>query len=1774
MKNNIFLTFISFTIVLLNIYQAGYSQLLMDENFSYPANDLITAHGWTAHSGAGSQPITVNDGGLNFTGYISSGIGNAALADNTGEDDHRLFTTQTSGVVYTAFMVNVVNTAAGYFFHLGGETIGTTYRGRVYMDATNHFGLSVGSNTGTFSASTYTPGVTYLLVLKYEIVGGGNNDIASLFVFDSAIPASEPAVPAVGPLTDAGISDIDPGCVAIRQFSSSQNLIIDGIRVGLSWGDVLPASVVPPTIQAQNITFSGVTPTAMTASWTIGNGVKRVTVINTTNSFTNPANGTDPVANPVYGGTGEQVIFNGNGNSVAVSGLTGSTTYWFRVYEYNGAGSSTVYLTTTATLNPNSQATQTILTAPVVTLATVSTIGNISAILGGTVSSNGGAAITERGTVWKTSPGVTITDNKLAEGGTATGIFSHLRGSLLPQTQIYFKAYATNSIGTSLTGEASFFTLSNEPGSHVPGFTALTAGNTSIYLSWSAPATGADGYIIIQRPGASQPSGIPVDGTGYTEGSLLGDGAVAALVTPGSALDRTVTGLSPGTQYSFTIFPFSWDGVHDETYNYYTSPVIPSANATTLGSVSVTYTWQGADNGNWTTPGNWNPARTTPATGDILQFNGGGTKTITGVPSQTIARLIMANNTTINLQSASAVTLTIAGAAGADLDIPAGCTLNLNAINAINIFIGVTATGSIGGNMKLSSTASTAHRIIAADPGAIIFNSGAVFIAGTFFSGNAFGTSSLGSVIFSGGSTYLQQAGSNPFGAGQPNSVVVFETGSLFKVMANLTPSFSGRTYADFEMDATGVTVSPSGSSPVSIDNMTITNGTLNFNMTGPASGLHQIKGNIMVQPGAFLNFSPATAATVTVSGSTVQTITVNGTLTTNTNLTLELANSAGLNLNTQITLSGDLKLTSGLLTLGSSDLVMDATSTIAGTPSSLAMIVATGTGMLQKRFVPGFTGSFLFPVGDNTGLPEYSPVTLNFSAGTFGAGNYAGVNLANAKYPGDPNTSSYLNRYWNVSSSAITSFNCAAMFQYLPADVAGNETQMFSMQVDPTPFTDFGFVNNTLHQINATGLTGFGTFTGSQPGPAVQTTPATLIDATTATLNGNVTANFNVSTISFEYGLTTAYGTVVPGNPASVTGGGTNAALANISGLAPNTTYHFRINGTNIQGTTNGNDLSFTTTCPAPSPAGNISGPVNVCKNGTGYVYTVPAIVNATSYSWTLPTGAMITSGVNTNSITVSFSGLAVSGNITVYGSSVCGQGTTSPPFAITVVPRPAPTITGPANACINSSGNVYSTESGMTGYNWVVSGGGIVTGGSATNSIMVNWVTAGPQTVTVNYTNSIGCDAAVPTSFAVNVINLPVPTISGPNVVCANAANIVYTTEAGMSNYNWAVSIGGTIISGAGTNAITVSWPYAGSRTVSVTYTNPTGCVATTPTIYNVTINPAAVPTIGSSNNPCINSANNQYITNSGMLNYQWDVSGGGTIVSGQGTNTLNVTWNAIGAQWVSVSFTNSYGCTTVTPAVYSLFVNPMPNAAGPVTGTAAVCAGNNGIPYSCDEILNATAYNWSLPAGATIATGSGTRNITVNFSPNAITGNISVAGSNSCGNGTASPDFSVTVTTIPATPVVTVLGNVLTSSAANGNQWYREGTGAIAGATGQIYYASQSGWYWTVVTINGCSSLQSNHVYVLISGQPELQNSSISIYPVPNDGKFTVSITTQAPDAFSIIIYNQLGVMVYGLDKVEVNGIFEQQIDLGRVSNGIYSVVLSNNRNKALRKILINR
>ena len=105
--------------------------------------------------------------------------------------------------------------------------------------------------------------------------------------------------------------------------------------------------------------------------------------------------------------------------------------------------------------------------------------------------------------------------------------------------------------------------------------------------------------------------------------------------------------------------------------------------------------------------------------------------------------------------------------------------------------------------------------------------------------------------------------------------------------------------------------------------------------------------------------------------------------------------------------------------------------------------------------------------------------------------------------------------------------------------------------------------------------------------GPTVTTDPPSDITETTATLNGTIDPGGIQSSYRYEYGLDTNYGQ----NTALVdagSGNGANTAPQGISGLDPNTTYHYRIIGSNSSGPIVGEDVPLTTAPAAPVVAGS----------------------------------------------------------------------------------------------------------------------------------------------------------------------------------------------------------------------------------------------------------------------------------------------------------------------------------------------------------------------------------------------------------------------------------------------------------------------------------------------------------------------------------------------------------------------------------------------------------
>jgi hypothetical protein len=226
----------------------------------------------------------------------------------------------------------------------------------------------------------------------------------------------------------------------------------------------------------------------------------------------------------------------------------------------------------------------------------------------------------------------------------------------------------------------------------------------------------------------------------------------------------------------------------------------------------------------------------------------------------------------------------------------------------------------------------------------------------------------------------------------------------------------------------------------------------------------------------------------------------------------LTINNSAGVSLSTNAQVTGTLTLTSGLFTLGSSSLSLGNSTTISGTPSSSNMIVATGSGYLTKGF--SGTGSFTFPVGDNTGTAEYSPATLNFTSGTFSSGS-ASVNLTNSKHGSNTSATSYIDRYWTVVPSGISSFSSDVTFTYVDADIHGTESNIYLGKYSSGTWTLFNVATTGSNQLTGT-VSSFSDFTGGESSAL----PVELTSFTSNVIGNKVELNWKTATEVNNYGF------------------------------------------------------------------------------------------------------------------------------------------------------------------------------------------------------------------------------------------------------------------------------------------------------------------------------------------------------------------------------------------------------------------------------------------------------------------------------------------------------------------------------------------------------------------------------------------------------------------------------------------------------------------------------
>jgi phosphodiesterase/alkaline phosphatase D-like protein len=621
---------------------------------------------------------------------------------------------------------------------------------------------------------------------------------------------------------------------------------------------------------------------------------------------------------------------------------------------------------------------------------------------------------------------------------------------------------------------------------------------------------------------------------------------------------------------------------------------------------------------------------------------------------------------------------------------------------------------------------------------------------------------------------------------------------------------------------------------------------------------------------------------------------------------------------------------------------------------------------------------------------------------------------------------------------------------------------------------------------------------TGGGP-PTATTNAASNVTSNSATLNGTVNPNGLATTVYFQWGTSTSYGNTTPSQ--SIGSGTSNVNVsANLSGLSPNTTYHYRVVAYNSAGTRYGSNVSFTTTSTGGPPTATTNAASNVTSNSA----TLNGTVNpnglattvyfqwgtSTSYGNTTPSQS-IGSGTSNVNVSANLSGLspnttyhyrvvAYNSAGTRYGSNVSFTTTSTggPPTATTNAASNVTSNSATLNGTVNPNGlatTVYFQWGTSTSYGNTTPSQSI---GSGTSNVNVSANLSGLSPNTTYHYRVVAYNSAG-TRYGSNV-SFTTTSTGGPPTATTNAASNVTSNSATLNGtvnpnglattvyFQWgtSTSYGNTTPSqsiGSGTSNVNVSanlsglspnttyhyrvvaYNSAGTRygsNVSFTTTSTGGPpTATTNAASNVTSNSA---TLNGTVNP------NGLAT---TVYFQWGTSTsyGNTTPSqsiGSGTSNVNVSanlsglspnttyhyrvvaYNSAGTRYgsnVSFTTTSTGGPPTATT-----------NAASNVTSNSATLNGTvnpNGLATTVYfQWGTSTSYGNTTPSQSI---GSGTSNVNVSanlsgLSPNT-TYHYRVVAYNSAGTRYGSNvSFTTTSTGGPPTATTNAASNVTSNSA----------------------------------------------------------------------------------------------------------------------------------------------
>lgn len=429
----------------------------------------------------------------------------------------------------------------------------------------------------------------------------------------------------------------------------------------------------------------------------------------------------------------------------------------------------------------------------------------------------------------------------------------------------------------------------------------------------------------------------------------------------------------------------------------------------------------------------------------------------------------------------------------------------------------------------------------------------------------------------------------------------------------------------------------------------------------------------------------------------------------------------------------------------------------------------------------------------------------------------------------------------------------------------------------------------------------------------------------------------------------------------------------------------------------------------PPANQTSSLNGiPVYGCP-GTSVALNCASVAGATSYTWDAPNASFFDGNplntspyvVNSNTVQLTFGQPNGSGYlICVSPTNGCGSAIQRCAWVRGITSVPA-AVTGAIVACENTT-QTYSTLPiiGATGYTWSGSNGISITSGNGTQNVTASFAPGFTQG-TVCVSSNTTCYLSPPKCLTVKNSVAQLPAINGPQGICPGPTPYFYNINpvAGIASYTWNLPVATNGSSVSNNIGVTFNNNFS-SGNICVKGTSICGVQSAQRCFTIVTgVPPTPSAIIGASTALCGQTVVYTSAAVQGAIGYTWTIPPTASLNSGQGTNSIEVSYNSSSLITGQICVAVNSNCPgTSQPRCIS--IKGAPNNPGAITASPVViCSEQEGVQFSVPATTGNFVLNWNVTNGSSIVFGQGTNNISVDFGT---TGGIVIAtASNACGS-----------------------------------------------------------------------------------------------------------------------------------------------------------------------------